>query len=142
MLAWKEMLASDQWKEIEYTVAPPSRRRLWFSVIISPCHPTNYNIQNSSFCIISKKTYFIKFWNASASQKKLLKKRIISELHKNACVLIFIDSSITWVTNLGMSSHIFWEGFFFYKVIRQIMQHRAGNSCAAQAFQYADRLWP
>lgn len=30
--------------------------------------------------------------------------------------------------------------FFFYKVIRQIMQHRAGNSCAAQAFQYADRL--
>lgn len=33
------------------------------------------------------------------------------------------------------------RGFFFlYKVIRQIMQHRAGNSCAAQAFQYADRL--
>lgn len=45
---------------------------------------------------------------------------------------------MTWVTNLGMSTFIL--RVFFYKVIRQIMQHRAGNSCAAQAFQYADRL--
>lgn len=34
------------------------------------------------------------------------KKRIISELHKNACVLISIDTSMTWVTNLGMSTFI------------------------------------
>lgn len=47
-----------------------------------------------------------------------------------------------YIYDLGNESwheHIYFESFF-YKVIRQIMQHRAGNSCAAQAFQYADRL--